>query len=1105
MFESLQSALAVPFSDEQAAAITAPLEPGVIIAGAGTGKTTVMAARVCYLVLTRQVRPEQVLGLTFTRKAAGELSQRVAAALNALDVATEEMPSVSTYDAFAAALVRRFGLFAGVETRVRMMNGAQRYVIAEQALRCWDGQLEALGTYTESTLIERLLNLDAQLASHLVKPEMVTVHCQRLIAEVAALSKPNADLRKVATAAGQRLELLQLVREYRQLKVEMGLVEFADQMAAAVGLVQSHRSIGEVLRREFPVVLLDEYQDTSAAQVSLLRALFSGPAVSTGLGHPVTAVGDEAQAIYEWRGAAAANMRDFVSSFPRVDGTPATQYELSINRRSGARILAVANAVSGRLVHDPFGAPPLSLVPDPGRGAGVVEARACVDQMGELDTLVDWVLERHQRSDQPLWSDIAVLARKNADVALAYRALTEAGIPAEIVGLGGLLSVPEVADVVAILRLLVDVEYNPAVVQLLSGPRWCIGPADLAALGRRAVTLARRAAADALAGGEDGDGSDRPDGPGEQPLPVLLEAIDDLGRVHVSAEGAERMSRFAAELAQFRAHVHEPVPTLLHRVIDATGVLHELAIRNGQGANGAASATGVTGKNSAAQLQRFMQLVSDFVSGTGQVSLRALLAWLDAEAANAGELEQATPSAADSVKLLSVHKAKGLEWKHVAVIALTQTVFPNDRVSQKWTSDGSVLPAVLRGDASRVPQLGTLSAKDLKTYEAELKDQQAFSEDRLGYVAVSRAKETLLMSASHWRGSWKHPKEPSRLFEAGCEQLKTWGEEAVLISDEQVGVDNPLVVAPVAVTWPQELDSERVALLTASAAAARDGLSAGTGDELNVAELAQVAQWEADTQRLLDEEQARRGAASNVAVPVSLSASALLAADRDADAFRKGLVRPMPRGLSGSAALGTRFHQWVERRFGLSTSGSVVESERDELDADVELSDVELERSELWDAGLGDDEPSGLGMGDDFASITSDASEEALDALCRTFEAGPFASRVPYAIEAPFVMNVSGQQVRGRLDIVYRCDSGPYEFQIIDWKTGTADKLDANQLAIYRLAWAQAVGCDPEAVDAAFYVVPTGQLIRPHDLLTEEGVAALVERLRSASALESRP
>jgi DNA helicase-2/ATP-dependent DNA helicase PcrA len=188
----------------------------------------------------------------------------------------------------------------------------------------------------------------------------------------------------------------------------------------------------------------------------------------------------------------------------------------------------------------------------------------------------------------------------------------------------------------------------------------------------------------------------------------------------------------------------------------------------------------------------------------------------------------------------------------------------------------------------------------------------------------------------------------------------------------------------------------------------------------------------------------------------------------------------MPRALSGSAALGTRFHQWVQRRFesGLSQSAA------NEPDG--------------GEFGWGEDEYDSATSADVVGPATGGTGElddEALAALCRAFETGPFAWRVPYAVEVPFVMNLGGQQIRGRVDIVYKCDEGPYKYQILDWKTGTADKLDANQLAIYRLAWAQASSCQLEEIDAAFYVVPTGQLIRPAGLLSEEGVVALVERL----------
>ena len=328
--EDLCEALGLLFSDEQLACITAPLEPHVIIAGAGTGKTTVMAARVVWLVGTGQVRAQEVLGLTFTRKAAQELGTRVRAALMRAGAVPEgdedRTETVATYDSFAAGVVSEFGLRIGLDQEPILLSGASRFRLAARVVAEASGPFTSINRLLSSTIHERLLDLDAQLASHLVAPEQVrelTHHVLGRLGEAPLWrGKPTRDVAAAMAACEERLELLRLVEDYQALKARLGVVEFADQLRKAVDLAQRVPDVAEGLRSRFRVVLLDEYQDTSAAQAVLLRALFSG-AEPPARGFPVTAVGDPNQAIYGWRGAAANNIMDFPMLFPRRDGSPA--------------------------------------------------------------------------------------------------------------------------------------------------------------------------------------------------------------------------------------------------------------------------------------------------------------------------------------------------------------------------------------------------------------------------------------------------------------------------------------------------------------------------------------------------------------------------------------------------------------------------------------------------------------------------------------------------------------------------------------------------------------------------------------------------------------
>ena len=359
----VSDALGIPFSGQQLGAIAAPLEPGVIIAGAGSGKTTVMAARVVWLVGTGQVRPEQVLGLTFTRKAAAELSTRVREALaragvvdsDGFDDAGEQL--VMTYDAFAARLVADHGLRIGVEGDARMLTGAARFRIASRVVAAAPGPFHQVARLRPDSVTDKVLALDGDLSSHLVPAEDVVAHTEEFLRDVEQSPRNRtqdlyASMKRAAASAAERVELAGLVEGYQRLKRELGAVEFADQMGVAAELARRVPAVSALLREQFAVVLLDEYQDTSSAQAQLLKALFSGDTPDQGRGHPVTAVGDPCQAIYGWRGAAAANIITFAAEFPRADGSPATPYALTVNRRSGQQVLDAANVLSAPLRAD---------------------------------------------------------------------------------------------------------------------------------------------------------------------------------------------------------------------------------------------------------------------------------------------------------------------------------------------------------------------------------------------------------------------------------------------------------------------------------------------------------------------------------------------------------------------------------------------------------------------------------------------------------------------------------------------------------------------------------------------------------------------------------
>ncbi|EST32546.1 ATP-dependent helicase [Streptomyces roseochromogenus] len=836
--EQLKELLGIPFTPEQTACIIAPPAPQVIVAGAGSGKTTVMAARVVWLVGTGQVAPEQVLGLTFTNKAAGELAERVRKALIKAGVTDPDAlpppdhhpsttalradpswldpdnppgePVISTYHAFAGRLLTDHGLRLGLEPTSRLLADATRYQLAARVLREAPGPYPAL-TRSFADLVSDLLALDSELAEHLVAPEELRAWDADLLRTLQSAKLTNADLRKVPETATARRELADLVRRYRTAKRERDLLDFGDQIALSARLARIPE-VGRLLREDFRVVLLDEYQDTSVAQRVLLAGLFGG-----GTGHPVTAVGDPCQAIYGWRGASVANLDDFPAHFAHADGRPATRQALSENRRSGGRLLDLANGLAEplRALHAGVEA----LRPAPGaEHDGTVRCALLPTHAEEIDWIADSLAHLVHTGTAP--GEIAVLCRTATDFAEIQGALVARDIPVEVVGLSGLLHLPEVADLVAVCEVLQDPGANASLVRLLTGPRWRIGPRDLALLGRRARLLVAHARV--------GD-TDDPDRrlaaavEGIDPAEVisLADALDTFLETPMDSEGDDdglpfspdarvRFAHLAAELRDLRRSLSDPLMDVLHRVLAVTGLEVELS----------ASPHALAARRRET-LSNFLDVAASFAASDAEATLLAFLGFLRTAAQYEKGLDNALPGGENTVKVLTAHKSKGLEWDVVAVPGLVKGTFPSAQGREKWTAQAKVVPHALRGDSDTLPDADSWDARGMKAFHEAMKDHQHTEELRLGYVTFTRPRSLLIGSGHWWGPSQKKPRGPSDFLRAlydhcaaGHGEIEAWAEQPA--EDEE----NPaLHTAAADQVWPLPLDDTALARRRAAAEA----------------------------------------------------------------------------------------------------------------------------------------------------------------------------------------------------------------------------------------------------------------------------------------------
>ncbi|GAA5028530.1 UvrD-helicase domain-containing protein [Microbacterium fluvii] len=1075
---------------EQTAVIEAPLQPALVVAGAGSGKTETMSARVVWLVANGLVGRDEVLGLTFTRKAAGELAERIRARLDRLSeferrgllphlpalhaagrldvfgelersggrgrerhavldalaiecgaVAAEvepdallHRPTVATYNSFADRIVREHAVRIGRDAEAVVLSESAAWLLMRQVLFASDDPRLAAVERSVGTLVDGALRIARDSVDNLVALDELAAFPARFrdVLERPSTRKGTVVYKDVADAAADvdDLALLtDLARQYAAQKLRRGVLDFSDQVAAAVEIVRGHPVVGDELRGRYRVVLLDEYQDTSVVQTDLLAGLFAGTAVM--------AVGDPHQAIYGWRGASAGNLGGFAAAFAQDGGCAG--FSLMTSWRNSIRVLGAANAVLAELsAHAPVEV--AELRPRPGASAGQVDLAFDDDVDAEADRVAEWFASvRRARAVGGLATTGALLFRSKKHMVRFGDALGRRGVPHRILGLGGLLSTPEVVDVVAALRVISDPAAGSALIRLLSGPRWAIGLPDLRELSALAVRLARHdtalqplapeVVAQIRASAGDDQGS-------------LIDALDFVARTRpdhgwlagLTPAARERLHEAGVVFAELRRAAGMPIPELVRLVERELRLDIELAANELRGPARIASA----------QLRAFVDELHGFLAADDSGSISNLLAWLD----HAEQLDEFAPRTEppepDVVQLLTIHGSKGLEWDAVAVVRMVTDELPSmPRDRKGWLRFG-ILPYEFRGDAPWLPTLRwdadtSPTQQDLKVafdeFFAAGRQRQLDEDRRLAYVAVTRARDHLLLTGAAWSGT-KKPRERSVFFTEIAEGL------GVALDETEPG-ENPYLGERRLLQWPIDpLGARRAAVERAADAVRRARESPRPPAHRDLA--------------LLLAEREERNRRAPGAAPTRIAASRYKDFVVDYDGAVARLARPLPERPYRQTRLGTLFHAWVEQRSGLvGRAGGLDDA--------------------LWE--LEDDAP---------ASAATLADAEALARLRETFERSEWADLQPLEVEteidfATTALDGTPHVVICKLDAVYARGD---RIEIVDWKTGAAPRTDDEraqrmlQLELYREAYHRRNGVPLESIDVVLFYVAADLVLR---------------------------
>jgi DNA helicase-2/ATP-dependent DNA helicase PcrA len=641
----IQPPLLADLTARQRRAVTHGDGPLLIVAGAGTGKTTVITRRIAWLIAEKRARPSEILALTFTDRAALEMTERV----DQLVPYGYTDTVISTFHAFGDRLLRDHALEAGLSDQSTVLSRPEQIIFLRE--RLFELPLDRLRPLGDPTrFLGALVTLISRARDEDISPAAYRAAADRLAARAAE----QPDDAALAEEAALQAELAALYESYEQLMRAGDRLDFGDQVSMALRLLRDHPSILEAERSKYRYILVDEFQDTNHAQFELVKLLAEH--------RNLTVVGDDDQSIYRFRGAALSNILGFRAAYPR-----AASVVLVDNFRSRQQILDASHRLIRHNDPDRLEAregidkrlKARATFSRGVRGDGPIELLTYATGSDEADGVAERIAASVAGGRRP--ADHAILVRGNRDADPFLRALNMQRVPWRFSGTAGLYQQPEVRLLISFLRAVNDPDDSISLYDVATSELFGLGAGDvtlaLNRASRRRISLAA----------------------------ALREATDHPEDSPFGRRALEVVLRLLASIDQHRSMSTErSCGEVLYHFISASGWLTRLSAEARE-----------TSDARLANVARFFEIVRHQAGLLRDDRLPFLVAQLDTliETGDDPSTADVGPDDGDAVQVLTYHKAKGLEFPLVYMVGLVEDRFPSRGRADRLQIPDELIPS----------------------------------------------------------------------------------------------------------------------------------------------------------------------------------------------------------------------------------------------------------------------------------------------------------------------------------------------------------------------------------------------------------------------------